>query len=54
MMNFIRVVGDNENNLKDVTVDIPKHKITIFTGVSGSGKSSLIFDTLAKAKEFDG
>lgn len=51
MTNFIRVVGDNENNLKDVTVDIPKHKITIFTGVSGSGKSSLIFDTLANESQ---
>lgn len=45
--NNIRVIGARENNLKDVTLDIPKHKITVFTGVSGSGKSSLVFDTIA-------
>ncbi len=42
---FIR--GARENNLKDVTLRIPKRKLTIFTGVSGSGKSSIVFDTLA-------
>jgi len=36
-----------ENNLKDVSLDIPKHKTTVFAGLSGSGKSSLVFDTLA-------
>lgn len=43
----IRVVGARENNLKNVSLEIPKHKITVFTGVSGSGKSSLVFDTIA-------
>jgi len=40
-------VGARENNLKGVTVDIPKRRLTVFTGVSGSGKSSLVFDTIA-------
>jgi excinuclease UvrABC ATPase subunit len=44
---YIIVKGARENNLKNVTVKIPKKKITIFTGVSGSGKSSLVFDTIA-------
>lgn len=44
---FIEVRGARENNLKDVSLRIPKRKITIFTGVSGSGKSSLVFDTIA-------
>ncbi|MPV36769.1 ATP-binding cassette domain-containing protein [Georgenia subflava] len=44
---LIRVQGARENNLKDVTVDIPKRRLTVFTGVSGSGKSSLVFDTIA-------
>jgi excinuclease UvrABC ATPase subunit len=43
----IRVVGARENNLKDVHVEIPKRRLTVFTGVSGSGKSSLVFDTVA-------
>ena len=43
----IRVHGARVNNLKDVTVDIPKRRLTVFTGVSGSGKSSLVFDTIA-------
>jgi excinuclease UvrABC ATPase subunit len=43
----IRVVGARENNLHNVSVDIPKKRITVFTGVSGSGKSSLVFDTIA-------
>jgi excinuclease UvrABC ATPase subunit len=43
----IIVKGARENNLKNVSVEIPKHKITVFTGVSGSGKSSLVFDTIA-------
>ena len=43
----IRVVGASENNLRHVTVDIPKRKLTVFTGVSGSGKSSLVFGTIA-------
>ena len=43
---FIRIRGARENNLKNVSLDIPKRKITIFTGVSGSGKSSIVFDTI--------
>ncbi|HJQ77811.1 MAG TPA: excinuclease ABC subunit UvrA [Acidimicrobiia bacterium] len=44
---FIRVTGARENNLKNVDVEIPKRRLTVFTGVSGSGKSSLVFDTIA-------
>jgi len=43
----IRVHGARENNLRDVSVEIPKRRLTAFTGVSGSGKSSLVFDTIA-------
>src|SRR5215468_7781373 len=44
---MIRVHGARVNNLKDVSVEIPKRRLTVFTGVSGSGKSSLVFDTIA-------
>ncbi|MEV0153932.1 excinuclease ABC subunit UvrA [Micromonospora sp. NPDC050686] len=44
---LIRVHGARENNLKDVNVEIPKRRLTVFTGVSGSGKSSLVFGTIA-------
>src|SRR4051812_11899957 len=44
---LIRVQGARVNNLKDVTVELPKRRLTVFTGVSGSGKSSLVFDTIA-------
>lgn len=44
---FIEIRGARENNLKDISLTIPKRKITIFTGVSGSGKSSIVFDTIA-------
>ncbi|MEW1951987.1 excinuclease ABC subunit UvrA [Terrabacter sp. NPDC080008] len=43
----IRVQGARENNLRDVTVELPKRRLTVFTGVSGSGKSSLVFATIA-------
>ena len=43
----IEIRGARENNLKNISLDIPKHQITVFTGVSGSGKSSLVFDTIA-------
>jgi excinuclease UvrABC ATPase subunit len=43
----IQVRGARENNLKNISLDIPRRKITVFTGVSGSGKSSLVFDTIA-------
>ncbi|MGW7817395.1 ATP-binding cassette domain-containing protein [Streptomyces puniciscabiei] len=44
---LIRVHGARENNLRDVSVELPKRRLTVFTGVSGSGKSSLVFDTIA-------
>ncbi|MEV4821085.1 excinuclease ABC subunit UvrA [Micromonospora sp. NPDC049274] len=44
---LIRVQGARVNNLKDVTVELPKRRLTVFTGVSGSGKSSLVFGTIA-------
>jgi excinuclease UvrABC ATPase subunit len=47
MQEYIEIKGARENNLKAVSLRIPKRKITVFTGVSGSGKSSLVFDTIA-------
>src|SRR3977135_4327655 len=43
----IEVRGARENNLADISLDIPKRRLTVFTGVSGSGKSSLVFGTIA-------
>src|ERR671914_2512967 len=43
----IQVRGARENNLRDISLDIPKRRLTVFTGVSGSGKSSLVFETIA-------
>ncbi|QQV52133.1 ATP-binding cassette domain-containing protein [Staphylococcus sp. 11-B-312] len=50
-MSIIRIHGAKQNNLKDISVDIPKHKISVFTGRSGSGKSSLVFNTIAAESE---
>ena len=44
--NVIRVVGAREHNLKNITVEIPHDKLVVITGLSGSGKSSLAFDTI--------
>ena len=43
---YIRIRGANEHNLKNVSLDIPRNKFVVFTGLSGSGKSSLAFDTI--------
>lgn len=48
MEQFIEIKGARVNNLKNINLNIPKHKITVFTGVSGSGKSSIVFDTIAQ------
>ncbi|GAA1954192.1 excinuclease ABC subunit UvrA [Microbacterium deminutum] len=48
---MIRVVGARENNLKGIDLDIPKRRLTVFTGVSGSGKSSLVFGTIANESQ---
>lgn len=48
MQEFITITGARENNLKNISLRIPKKKITIFTGVSGSGKSSIVFETIAQ------
>ncbi len=48
MNNTIKIVKARENNLKNVSIDIEKHKVHVVTGVSGSGKSSLVFDCIYK------
>ena len=45
-MDVIQIRGARENNLKNISIEIPKNRITVFTGVSGSGKSSLVFETI--------
>lgn len=50
-MSMIRIHGAKQNNLKNISVDIPKHQITVFTGRSGSGKSSLVLNTIAAESE---
>lgn len=47
MQDYIEIQGAEENNLKNISLSIPKNKLVVFTGVSGSGKSSLVFDTIA-------
>ena len=44
--NYLEIIGACENNLKNVNLKLPKNKLIVFTGVSGSGKSSLAFDTI--------
>ena len=46
MQDFIEVIGAKQHNLKNINVKIPKNQLVVFTGVSGSGKSSLAFDTI--------
>ena len=46
MSDFIKIRGAREHNLKNISLDIPKNKLVVMTGVSGSGKSSLAFDTI--------
>ena len=46
MADMIKIVGAKEHNLKNVSLEIPKNELIVFTGVSGSGKSSLAFDTI--------
>ncbi|HIE4740078.1 TPA: hypothetical protein ACXNBL_000015 [Clostridioides difficile] len=48
---FIILKSCKENNLNNISLKIPKRKITIFTGVSGSGKSSIVFETIAKESQ---
>ena len=50
-MNNIKIIGASQNNLKNIDVNVPKHLITVFTGRSGSGKSSLVFKTIAAESE---
>ena len=47
MAELIKIRGLKQNNLKNISLDIPKNKIVVFTGVSGSGKSGIVFDTIA-------
>lgn len=51
MTEYVTITGARENNLKNVSVKIPKRQITVFTGVSGSGKSSIVFETIANESQ---
>lgn len=48
IQDYIEIIAARENNLKNINLEIPKKKISIFTGVSGSGKSLMVLDTLAQ------
>ena len=50
-MKPIKIIGAKQNNLKDISLEVPKHQLTVFTGRSGSGKSSLVFNTIAAESE---
>jgi len=50
-MSQIEIIGARQNNLKNIDVNIPKHQLIVFTGRSGSGKSSLVFNTIAAESE---
>ena len=47
MKNYIKIRGANEHNLRNLDIDIPRDEFVVLTGLSGSGKSSLVFDTIA-------
>jgi excinuclease ABC subunit A len=50
--NFINIFGAREHNIKDIDLQIPRNRVVLFTGLSGSGKSSLAFDTILAEGHF--